>query len=212
MFLKEIRHFYEWKDLLYSPEHFVQGFPAFELAREWQEANGIPAGVSRQLDRISELEDLKLLFGIPQFKIPMPVLTQRSQTDLLAFCKNRKGLWILTVEGKETLGPRIRDWLAESPARSQKLSRLLEFLGISEKEALHLRFQLIRRLYSLITFMDDFSTPQGIFLVQGFGGDKSLYYDFTQFLSALGMRPSKDPLPVSLQLGGKHVYFVFYDS
>ncbi|EPG74160.1 hypothetical protein LEP1GSC058_2699 [Leptospira fainei serovar Hurstbridge str. BUT 6] len=212
MFLKEIRHFYEWKDLLYTPEHFVQGFPAFELAREWQEAEGIPEGVSNQLSQLRELSGLKFMFGIPQYKISMPPLSQRSQADLLAFCKNRAGLWILAVDGKESLGPKISDWLEESPVRSQKLSALISVLGIGQERTLSLRYQLLRRLYSLVTVMDDFSTPRGIFLVQSFGKNPGIRDDFNQLLEAFDIEPNEDFIPEPSIIGGRSIYFVLHNS
>ncbi|EQA37329.1 hypothetical protein LEP1GSC047_3612 [Leptospira inadai serovar Lyme str. 10] len=212
MFLKEIRHFYEWKDLLYSPEHFVQGFPAFELAREWQEAEGIPEGVSNRFSRLKELSDLKFMFGIPQYKISMPPLSQQSQADLLAFCKNRAGLWILAVDGKESLGPIISDWLEESPARLQKLSSLLSTLGIRLERTLSLRYQLLRRLYSLVSVMDDFSTPRGIFLVQSFGKNPGIQTDFNQLLEAFEIVPNHDFLPEPSIIGGRSIYFALHRS
>jgi hypothetical protein len=136
--------------------------------------------------------------------VPLPGGSRASQTDLFALARTRGGLAAIAVEGKvaESLGERVSEWIAPKPSavpgrdpvstrwRRGQLSFLCQILGLDEREARDLRYQLLYRTASAVFEADRFSAAYAVMLVHAFGPDADdAYEDFAAFARLLGADP-----------------------
>jgi hypothetical protein len=136
--------------------------------------------------------------------VPLPGGSRASQTDLFALARTRGGLAAIAVEGKvaESLGERVSEWIAPKPSavpgrdpvsttwRRGQLSFLCQILGLDEREAGDLRYQLLYRTASAVFEADRFSAAYAVMLVHAFGPDADdAYEDFAAFARLLGADP-----------------------
>ncbi len=129
----------DWKKLLAQPDlHWKAGFSAMTLARAWESAkkNGFPPEVAKILQTAEgeSWQDLRLLLAIPEYKVDLPGGSTSSQTDLVAFARDREGLVVIAVEGKvdepfgETVGEKRSN---ATQGVKDRLVHLEDRLGLS---------------------------------------------------------------------------------
>jgi hypothetical protein len=129
--------------------------------------------------------------------VPLPGGSRESQTDLFALARTRGGLAAIAVEGKvaEWPGERVSEWIAPKRRRGRmwrrgQLSFLCQILGLDEREAGDLRYQLLYPTASAVFEADRFSAAYAVMLVHAFSPDADdAYEDFAAFARLLGGDP-----------------------
>ena len=183
----------QWKAFLAEPDkQWKSKKSAKELAYCWEQSNGFPTRIKRVLNK-SKWEDLhkqEILLAIPEFKVPLPGGRRSSQNDLFVLSKSLKDdLFSIMIEGKvsESFGPTIEDWLKDaSNGKKERLTFLIEQLGLSGEMPTDLRYQLFHRTVSAILTAEQFNTNQAMMLVHSFSKKRESLEDFKKFVAFLG--------------------------
>jgi hypothetical protein len=178
-----------WKARLADPEkHWKREASAFETAVSWELAaktyRGLPQAVAEVLDQVEELRDAKLLFALPEHKVPLPGGSRPSQTDVWALLKSQHGLISMAVEAKaeEVFGDTIEDW--EKDASDGKRERLLflhKTLKCETDLPKTLRYQLVHRTASAILEAQRTGALYAVMMVQAFRETTTSEKDYVAF-------------------------------
>ena len=184
----------DWQPLLAKPIlHWKMGHSAMTTAASWEAAAGaLPPEIVALLDSsgVDTLENLQLLAAFPEWETELEGGVTTSKTDVLAICRNRKGLCVLAVEAKvdEEFGPLIEEKRLEaSPGQSARLKYLQNLLGIAELRGT-IRYQLLHRTASALLTGRLFHAQTAVMLVQAFGDKASQHQDFRDFGEMLNAR------------------------
>jgi len=201
----------DWKALLADPEkHWRIGYSARTLAHCWEAADGFPAEVSRALGSSQDvlLRNLSPLLAVPEFKVPLPGGPRASQSDIFVLAKSSVGPVAIMVEGKvnESFGPTLDEWHSEpSPGKNERLSYLLDKLGLRAKPEGTTRYQLIHRAASAVITGEQFRAAAAVLLVHSFSTKNTGWPDYQAFLKHLNVEatqgnvqriPTASPIPL----------------
>ncbi len=177
-----------WRELLTEPsKQWKTGYSAKCLAYSWEQTNGFPETVERVL-KTANL-DLKMLLGIPEYKVFLDNKKAPSQNDLFVLAKDNAGLVTIMVEGKvsESFDKQIKDWYNNSKSREQRIEFLLEKLELKRtiKDIENYRYQLFHRTVSAILEAERFGAKKAIMLVHSFSQSDEWFSDFSDFVKLL---------------------------
>ena len=185
----------DWQPLLAQPTlHWKKGASAMTTAASWEAAIGVlPPEISKTLDLSGsdELRSLKLLAAFPEWEIKLDGGAATSKTDVVAICRNDKGLCVVAIEAKvnEDFGPLVKDKRKEgaSPGQLARLDYLQSLFGLpSLPDAI--RYQLLHRTASALLTARSFHAQTAVMLVQSFGQKTGLEEDFKRFSEMLDAR------------------------
>jgi hypothetical protein len=185
----------DWQPLLAQPTlHWKKGSSAMTTAASWEAAAGIlPPEISKVFDSSGSevLGSLKMLAAIPEWGTELEGGVATSKTDILALCRNDKGLCVVMVEAKvnEDFGPLVKDKRKEgaSPGQLARLDYLQSLFALpSLPDAM--RYQLLHRTASALLTARSFHAQSAVMLVQSFGRKTGLEEDFRRFSEMLNAR------------------------
>lgn len=208
-----------WRKFLANPEkQWKNGYSAYELAYCWENATKLPACVNRVFKQ-SELpvfQNIEVLFGFPEYKVPLPGGSASSQNDLYVLAKSNNELLTIMVEGKvlEPFGETVETWLGNNPSegKRKRLDFLLEILGLQETQVLKIRNQLLHRAASTVIEATNITAKHSLMLVHSFSETGKWYDDYAEFVKLFHVTPKKDRIVGPVQLQGKELYFGWVTS
>lgn len=184
----------DWQGLLAKPKlHWKKGASAMTTAAAWETANEtLPPEITAVFEssRVEDLKNLKLLVAFPEWEVPLEGGDTSSKTDILAICRNDKGLCVIAVEAKvdEEFGPTIREKRAEmSSGQESRLRYLHSLLDVAHLDDA-IRYQLVHRTASALLTAREFHAHVAVMLVYSFGSRPSLRADFDAFCRAVGSK------------------------
>lgn len=149
----------------------------------WERAqaneSGLPEGIVQLLEQHSELRRPRLVIGTVEHKVVLPHGQRPSQNDVWAIVGVGGDLLSLTVEAKagEPFGDLVSVWLerrepgSDKPARLKALQKLL---GIPDKDATGVRYQLLHRTASAIIEAERIGAKYAAMIVQSFRNGKRI--------------------------------------
>jgi hypothetical protein len=110
-YLKQVRSPEDIREHLAAPHQLKEGFSAYELAKSWIEADGIPSRVEQVLDGSDAFRGAELVEAFFERQVDLRSPGRPSQTDLLALVRTDAGYAVFAVEGKaeESFGPVISE-------------------------------------------------------------------------------------------------------
>jgi hypothetical protein len=184
----------DWQGLLAQPKrHWKRGASAMTAAASWESASDtLPPEIPTVLNssRVEDLKDLTLLAAIPEWEVPLEGGDTPSMTDVVAICRNDKGLCVIAVEAKvdEEFGPTLKEKRAEaSSGQGDRLKYLHKLLGVDRLDDA-IRYQLVHRTVSALKTARDFHAHVAVMLVHSFGTRASMRADFDTFCRAVGAK------------------------
>jgi hypothetical protein len=183
----------DWQRLLAKPDvHWKQGSSAMTAAVCWEAAEGsLPPEIARLLDGSADplLVGQRLVVAFPEWSTALPGGVTTSQTDVLAVCRNDRGLCVIGVEAKvlEPFGPLVAVKRVESASSGQveRLEYLHELLGVDHFDD-QIRYQLLHRTASALLAAREFHSAAAVMLVHAFDTPADRRSDFEAFRLALG--------------------------
>src|SRR6185295_10357912 len=113
--------------------------------------------------------------------VPLPGGSRASQNDIFVLAKSSAGPVSIMVEGKvsESFGPTIAEWqLKAGPGKDERLSFLLEKLGLQSKLEDSTRYQLIHRAVSAVITGEQFRAVAAVLLVHSFSENRAGWPDY----------------------------------
>lgn len=178
-----------WKARLADPEkHWKPGYSAFEAAVSWERAaqtdRGLPTAVADILDQEEELRGAKLLFALPEHKVPLRGGSRASQTDIWALLRAPRGLISMAVEAKadEAFGDTLESWKRDaSPGKDERLRHLYRVLKCETHLPPGIRYQLVHRTASALIEADRIGAEYAIMMVQSFLKQSPSESDYIEF-------------------------------
>jgi hypothetical protein len=201
--------------------HWRAGRSAAELANAWWNARGIPKKVRSIFSGAEEWEGLEILEAFFERKTDLGTPGWPSQTDLLIISDSPQGRGIIAVEGKadEPFDDLVEKWLRISPSqgKERRLKSLCKMLGLDERRALELRYQLLHRTAAAIIEAKRFRCPDAFVLVHHFtpspNADCPNFDDFSKFASAIGVPVvSRNTASERIHLSDVNVRFGWVDD
>jgi hypothetical protein len=184
----------DWQILLAKPTlNWKRGASAMTTAICWEAAAGaLPPEIAALLDssRLNGLENLQLIAAFPEWETELEGGITTSKTDILAICRNGRGLCVLAIEAKvdEDFGPLVEDKQKDaSPGQLVRLKYLKTLLGIAELSGA-IRYQLLHRMASALVTARLFHAKTAVMLVQSFGHKATLHPDFRRFGETMNAR------------------------
>jgi hypothetical protein len=168
--------------------HWKVGRSAHALCTKWFQSNGIPERVSSLLQSMPGLEDLCLVDAFLERDVDLGDGHRPSQTDLMAICSDRRGLFVVAVEGKvdEPFGDYVRKWRDGSPAKEARLQNLCTLLGLDMQVVDSLRYQLLHRSASAILEARRYHARRAAMVVHSFCSLQSGFKDYSDFAASVG--------------------------
>jgi hypothetical protein len=186
----------DWQRLLGKPKlHWKKGRSAMSAAACWEASQPrLPPEISALLDACGDpmLTALELLLAIPEFEVALPGGDTVSQTDIMALCRNEKGLVVVGVEAKvdEPFGPTLGEKKAGATAgQLERIAYLEKELGRTAPFAYQIRYQLLHRTVSALLTARAFHAPVAVMLVQSFHAGAEWKPDFAAFCAAHACNP-----------------------
>ncbi len=183
-----------WKARLADPEkHWKRGASAFEAAVAWELASkterGLPPAVAKVLDQDEELRGAKVLFALPEHKVPLPGGSRASQTDIWALLRGPRGLISMAVEAKadEAFGDTLESWKSESAGKEERLKYLEEVLRCQTNLPPTTRYQLVHRTASALIEAERTGSDFAIMVVQSFREQSPSTADYIAFGHSLNV-------------------------
>lgn len=202
----------DWKPLLAKPEkHWRTGYSAKALAYCWQESRGFPSEV-RRLFRGSGIEvfqDIEMLLGFPEFKVPLPGGRRASQNDIFILARGAGQLVSITVEGKvsEPFGDTIAEWKAQGgKGKEARLKYLCNLLELDPTSVDPIRYQLLHRTASAVIEAKAFGAPNALMLVHSFSDEDKWFDDYQRFLVLLGAKGRPDSVVLAKRIHVVNLY------
>ena len=184
----------DWQRLLADPDkHWRTGYSARTLAHCWEAADGFPPEVAQALNATAEplLADLVPLLAMPEFKVPLPGGGRASQNDLFVLARSQAGPVCIMVEGKvrESFGPTLDEWRAGASAgKLERLSFLIQSLGLEEDPRGDIRYQLLHRAVSAILTAEQYCAKASVLLVHSFSEELAGWPDYGAFTGLFGVK------------------------
>ena len=205
----------DWKGFLAEPDkHWKDGFSAKSLADKWQNSYGLPSKVQNLLmsSQDNHFEGLKMLFGIPEFKVMLPGGGRASQNDLFVLARTNKDLVTIMVEGKvsESFGPLVYEWkINSSEGKKQRLKFLCNLLSLDEGKVNNIRYQLLHRTASAILTAQRFHCKTGVVLVHSFSKENKSFDDYHSFLELYNFNAQIDKVTEPFDIQGITLYWAW---
>ncbi len=203
-----------WRELLSDPDkQWKSGYSAYELANCWEEAIGLPSCVEKvfKQSQLSIFKNLEVLYGFPEYKVPMRGGSSSSQNDLYLLAKANNELLTIMVEGKvsETFGKTVQSWLGDNPSEGKRnrLEFLLNLLGLDESSIQNKRYQLLHRTASALLEASKVNANNTLMLVHSFTEMGKRFDDYAEFVNLFHLTPLKDGIVGPIQLNGVNLYF-----
>ena len=195
----------DWRQFLAEPDkQWKSGFSAKTLAYCWHDAGGMPPEIVSVLEKIPSLKKLKVIFAIPEHKVPLPGGARASQIDIWVLAESISGLVSIAVEGKvsEPFGPTIEEWLKnKSTGKEKRLKFLCRELDLEYPPPEKIRYQLMHRAVSAILEAKRFRAPEAVMVVHSFSKTDEWFDDYRYFLSLFELETEPDQA-VSVKLSG----------
>lgn len=203
-----------WKELLSDPDkQWKPSYTPYELAKSWEGANNLPSSVQRAFEQsdIPLLENVKVLYGFPEYKVSLPGGGAPSQNDLYLLANSGGALLPIMVEGKvsEPFGEEVRIWKGENPSigKINRLRSILELLGLNEVEVLNKRYQLFHRTASAVIEAKNVHAHHALMLVHSFSQQAKWFDDYKEFVNLFGVKAKKDAVVGPVNVNGVQLYF-----
>ncbi|MEH7235899.1 DUF6946 family protein [Bacillus sp. JJ1562] len=203
-----------WRDFLADPKkQWKKEYSAYELAHSWEEAKHFPKCVQRAFKQsgISVFQDVKLLYGFPEYKVKIPGGNTSSQNDLYVLAKANNELVTIMVEGKvaEPFGETVASWLGNSPSdgKRERLEYLFKQLGLSEDSVINKRYQLLHRTASALLEASKVNAKHALMLVHSFSETGKWFEDYAEFVQLFQLSPKKDEIVGPVDVNGVNLYF-----
>jgi hypothetical protein len=205
----------DWQKGLADPaKQWKKGFSASTLAYCWQEAkNDFPRCVKKAFSNsgISTFENIELLFGLPEYKVPLPGGNRESQNDIYVVAKGNGDLITIMVEGKvsESFDKKVDEWLGKehSLGKDERLGFLLDKLNLHGTEVKEIRYQLLHRTVSAILEAEKINAKHAIMLVHSFSQTDKWFDDYSNFVNLFGLIAKKDDIVGPISNNGTYLYF-----
>jgi hypothetical protein len=203
-----------WREFLADPEkQWKKGYSAYELANCWEAADKLPSCVETvfKQSQLPLFNDVDVLYGFPEYKVPLPGGGASSQNDLYVLAKANNELLTIMVEGKvsEPFGETVASWLGDNPSHGKRnrLENLLSILGLDEGSVLNKRYQLIHRAVSALLEAKNVNAKNSLILVHSFNETGKWFEDYAEFVKLFHISPKKDKIVGPIQLKGVNLYF-----
>jgi hypothetical protein len=203
----------DWKALLADPEkHWKRKYSAHSLAHVWQNATGFPQKVQHVFDSsgIVNFNDIKMILGIPEYKVALPGGARASQNDLFVITRTPIDLIIIMVEGKvdESFGPIISDWEKDNTeGKTSRLDFLKNLLNISHLNIRSIRYQLLHRTASAVLTAQKFNCTTALVLIHSFSDSNTSFSDYQKFLLLYGLSGKIDNITGPINLHGVNTFW-----
>lgn len=202
----------EWKRFLAEPEkQWKTGYSAKTLAYCWHSTAGFPRCVQTVLQS-GPFSELEALIAIPEHQVPLPGGSRPSQNDVWVLAKNNNELVSVAVEGKvsESFDKTIKEWAADfSEGKKERLSFLLQTLGLPSEIPNNIRYQLLHRTASAIIEAKRFNAQNAIMLVHSFSQSNDWFEDYSEFLSLYGVKAEINKLISVGEISGINLFFAW---
>lgn len=124
-----------------------------------------------------------------EHKVPLPGGKTESQNDIYVLAKSNDELISIAVEGKvsEPFGQLVSDWIEESsPGKLERLTFLIGYLEINNKDLSGIRYQLLHRTASALIEAERFCAPHALMLVHSFSQSHEWFDDYADFVGLFG--------------------------
>lgn len=194
----------DWKALLADPEkQWARGYSARTLAGCWESCDGFPPEIAQVLRQHPALARAEPLLIFPEWKVPLPGGARSSQNDVWVLARSGDQLLSMAVEGKvdEPFGVTLGEWKSNaSRGREERLSYLLEVLGLDSSIPDGIRYQLLHRTASAIIEAGRFNADHALMIVHSFSPEHHWFEDFAFFVSLFGKQTDINTL-VTLEAG-----------
>lgn len=181
----------DWQRLLAKPVlHWKIGASAMTAAAAWEDAGErLPPEIGGLLEGSGEsiLMGQRLLIAIPEWQVQLPGGSTTSSTDVLAICRNDRGLCILGVEAKvlEDFGPLVSEKRRDaSPGQQERMDYLHALLHVDRFDDA-IRYQLLHRTASAVLTALEFHAAAAVMLVHAFATPVDRRADFEAFALAM---------------------------
>lgn len=190
----------DWKSFLADPDkQWKKGYSARSLAYSWTEAKGFPQKVKVVFSNCEEkqLQNIELLLGFPEHKVPLPGGSSPSQNDLFLLAKAEDSLVSITVEGKvsESFDEMVAKWLEDaSEGKKKRLNYLCSVLDLDVNQVKNIRYQLLHRTASALIEAERFEAKYAIILVHSFSQTHEWFKDYQGFVSLYGCNAEKNKI------------------
>lgn len=202
----------DWKQFLAEPEkHWSNGYSAKCLAYSWQEADGFPAEVKNAFkgSQYDILQNLEILFAIPEYKVNLPGGGHASQNDLFVLAKTNEQLITIMVEGKvsESFGPLVSEWYqSPSAGKKKRLEYLCKILNLDKEKISNIRYQLIHRTASAIIEAGRFNAPNALMLIHSFSKNNEWFGDYDEFVKLYDVKGEVNTVHYAGKMKGVELY------
>jgi hypothetical protein len=203
-----------WKEFLADPEkQWKPSYSAYELAKSWEGADNLPTIVEKVFrgSNIPLFEDVKVLYGFPEYKVSLPGGGSPSQNDLYLLANTGGVLLPIMVEGKvsEPFGEEVKVWKGENPSKGKinRLHSILELLGLNEEEVLNKRYQLFHRTASAVIEAKNIHAQHALMLVHSFSQQAMWFEDYKEFVNLFGVKAKKNAVVGPVNVNGVQLYF-----
>ncbi|MBB6451601.1 hypothetical protein HNQ94_000022 [Salirhabdus euzebyi] len=204
----------DWRELLADPiKQWSPGYSAKTLAYCWEEnPNDFPNCVKNVFNKSSKstFQNMKLLFGFPEYKVHLPGGNRPSQNDIFVIAKGEEGLISIMVEGKvsESFDKTVEDWLGKAPSdgKRERLAFLTNELQLKSNNVSNIRYQLLHRTVSSVLEAKKLNIPNALMLVHSFSESYEGFDDYYAFAKLLGLHASKEDIIGPVYLNGINVY------
>lgn len=190
-----------WRSLLADPvKHWARGYSARTLAHSWEAQEGFPPEIKRLLDQNPALKSADPLFIFPEWKVPLPGGSRPSQNDAWVLAKGNTGLISIAIEGKveEPFDKTVAEWLGDpSSGKRERLSYLVNVLGLSAPSLDSIRYQLLHRTASAIIEAERIGATAAVMIVHSFSPTNQWFDDFKAFAALFGLTAEIDRILVT---------------
>lgn len=205
-----------WQCLLASPEkQWKPKYSAYELAHSWEQADGFPKKVQEVFasSGIPFLKEMKLIYGFPEYKVPLLGGGAGSQNDLYVLAKSEYNneLSTIMVEGKvdESFDETVNTWLGDNPSngKRRRLDYLIDLLDLQKSDVLDKRYQLLHRTASALIEAEKVNAPSAMMLIHSFSQTGKWFSDYEAFVELFNLSPKKNQVVGPLNIDGLDLYF-----
>ncbi|MGY3718722.1 DUF6946 family protein [Sutcliffiella cohnii] len=184
-----------------------------ELARSWEGANNLPSCVETVFvnSGIPLFQNVKVLYGFPEYKVSLPGGSASSQNDLYLLARSGEELITIMVEGKvaEPFGETVTTWKGSNPSKGKRvrLDALLSLLDLKEDDVYDKRYQLLHRTASALLEAEKVGSKNAMMLVHSFSKEGKWYEDYEEYVELFNLVPKKNAVVGPATVNGVNLYF-----
>jgi hypothetical protein len=211
--VKSFEH--DWQRL--SSNHRVENRSAYLLDQRWLAKSGsFPAKMRAILESSSGLNDaLTPVFAVAEHIAILDTLTAPSRTDLMVYCKKKRGTAVVGIEAKcdEPFDKRVAWWVRDAdsrvdyrdfPVRNSRARRLRflgDLLGFQVHHDSMLRYQLLHRTVAILLEARRIQASTAVVVIYAFSESKENWADYRAFAEQLGFGcPEPDSISSAMYL------------